>query len=202
MIIGLTGSSGSGKSAAANFFRKHGFYIMDFDAIARYVCIPGSPCVGEMAVQFGNGIIAADGSLMRKALGDIVFADSKKLETLNAITRKYILAEAEKRRAECVSQGKDIIYDAPLLFEAGLDRQCDFVIAITADRQTRIERIMKRDGISLDTARGRLDSQHPNEYYERRSDFCVRNDGTESELYAELDNILLKIEDRIHDNHS
>ena len=189
MIIGLTGSSGSGKSAAANFFRKHGFYIMDFDAIARYVCIPGSPCVGEMAVQFGSGIIAADGSLMRKALGDIVFADSKKLETLNAITRKYILA-----------QGKDIIYDAPLLFEAGLDRQCDFVIAITADRQTRIERIMKRDGISLDTARGRLDSQHPNEYYERRSDFCVRNDGTESELYAELDNILLKIEDRIHDN--
>lgn len=202
MIIGLTGSSGSGKSAAADFFRKRGFYIMDFDKIARDVCAPGTPCLAELAENFGSGIIAADGSLMRKTLGNMVFADAKKLETLNAITRKYILAEAKKRRGECTAQGKDIVYDAPLLFEAGLDKECDFVIAITADRQTRIERIMARDGISLGTACGRLDSQHPNDYYERRSDFRARNDGTESELYAELDDILLKIEDRIHDNHS
>lgn len=202
MIIGLTGSSGSGKSAAAAFFRKRGFYIMDFDKIARDVCAPGSPCLAELAENFGSGIIAADGSLRRRALGDMVFADSEKLKTLNAITRRYILAEAEKRRAECESRGKDIVYDAPLLFEARLDKECDFVIAITADRQTRIERIMARDGISLDTARGRLDSQHPNEYYMRRSDFCARNDGTADELCAELDDILLKIEDRIHDNHS
>lgn len=202
MIIGLTGSSGSGKSVAANFFSNRGFYIMDFDKIARDVCAPGTPCLAELAENFGSGIIAADGSLMRKALGDMVFSDAKKLETLNATTRKYILAEAKKRRAECESQGKDAVYDAPLLFEAGLDKECDFVIAIVADRQTRIERIMARDGISLDTACGRLDSQHPNDYYERRSDFCVHNDDTENELYAKLDDILLKIEDGINDNHS
>lgn len=202
MIIGLTGSSGSGKSAAADFFRAQGFYIMDFDKIARDVCVAGSPCLAELAAEFGGGITAPDGSLRRRALGDMVFRDGDKLKKLNGITRKYILAEARRLREQCEAQGRDIVYDAPLLFEAGLDRECDFVIAVTAGRQTRIKRIMARDGISLDTARGRLDAQHGNEYYERRSDFRARNDGTEEELFAELGDILVKIEDRIHDNNS
>lgn len=198
MIIGLTGSSGSGKSAAAVFFEQRGFYILDFDKISRTVCEPGKPCLAELAEAFGGGIIAPDGALRRKALGEIVFADRAKLELLNKTTRKYILAEAQRLRNECTAAHKDMIYDAPLLFEAQLDRECDCVIAITADMEKRIERIVARDGISRNAACDRLNSQHDNDYYESRSEFCVRNNGTTAELYEKLADIL----EEIYDSHS
>ena len=195
MVIGLTGSSGSGKSVAADFFRKRGFYIMDFDAISRSVCEAGKPCLAELTKEFGSDIIAPDGSLKRRELGKIVFANFEKREKLNEITHKYILAESARIRELCDKAHMDIIYDAPLLFEAKLEGQCNCVIAITADRDKRIERITERDGISVETACGRLNSQHDNDYYESRSDFFVRNNGTPEELYAKLADILEEIYD-------
>ena len=95
MIIGLTGSSGSGKSVAAKFFAQKDFFVIDFDEISREICNKGEPCLNELTEQFGCDIIDSDGNLLRKKLGNIVFADSEKLKILNRITHKYILQKAD-----------------------------------------------------------------------------------------------------------
>ena len=188
MIIGLTGSSGSGKSVAAEFFAENGFYVIDFDKISREICNKGEPCLNELTEQFGCDIIDSDGNLMRKKLGNIVFGDSEKLKTLNRITHKYILHRAQI----LVEQNKhrNIVYDAPLLFEAGLHKHCKYVVSIICDRDTQIRRIMERDGISRDTAEDRINAQHPKEFYIQQSDYYVDNSSTKQEFTHKLEKLL------------
>lgn len=192
MIIGLTGASGSGKSIAAAFFEEKGFFVMDFDRISRDVCKKGSPCLMELTHCFGNGIIDASGNLERKKLGDIVFADNQKLKMLNSITRKYILEEANFKKKQ--NGNKHIVYDAPLLFEAGLDTECDVVISIICETDTQIERIVKRDGISKETAMGRIKSQKENKYYIQNSDYYIENTSTPEDFYKKLENIFKELD--------
>ena len=191
MIIGLTGASGSGKSLAADFFRKQDFYIMDFDKISREICEKGSPCLKELTEHFGDDIIDCAGNLKRKELGDIVFKNPQKLDALNSITRKYILEKAEMIKME--NRGQNIVYDAPLLFEAGLDSECDAVVSIISDISRQIERIVKRDGIRADTAMGRIKSQKENKYYIENSDYCIENNSTIEDFYKKLENTLKEL---------
>ena len=191
MIIGLTGQSGSGKSLAADFFKKKGFYIMDFDKISREICEKGTPCLKELTEHFGDDIIDAEGNLKRKELGDIVFKNPQKLDALNSITRKYILEKAELIKKEKI--GQNIVYDAPLLFEAGLDSECDVVVSIISDISRQIERIVKRDGIRADTAMGRIKSQKENKYYIENSDYCIENNSTIEDFYKKLENMLKEL---------
>lgn len=185
MIIGLTGGSGSGKSCAASYFNKNGFLILDFDRISREVTMPGSDCVYEIAQAFGNHLISDDGVLNRRALGEIVFADQKKLEILNSITHKYILKKADSI-AEA-NKDRNMVFDAPLLFEAGLNKKCDYIISTLADPQLRIKRICQRDGISCETAKNRISRQPTDEFYLERSDLCVYNNED-----------ILQLEDKLH----
>ena len=191
MIIGLTGQSGSGKSLAADFFKKKGFYIMDFDKISREICEKGTPCLKELTEHFGDDIIDAEGNLKRKELGDIVFKNPQKLDALNSITRKYILEKAELIKKEKI--GQNSVYDAPLLFEAGLDSECDVVVSIISDISRQIERIVKRDGIRADTAMGRIKSQKENKYYIENSDYCIENNSTIEDFYKKLENMLKEL---------
>lgn len=188
MIIGLTGSSGSGKSIAAEFFAEKGFFIIDYDKISREICNPGEPCLTELTEHFGCDIIDEKCELKRKKLGEIVFADKEKLALLNAITHKYILQKSDTLKEE--NNHRDIIMDAPLLFEAGLDEQCDYVVSILCDAEIQIQRIMERDGISHDTAKGRISSQHSHEYFRDKSDFCIYNNSTRQEFRAKLEKLL------------
>ena len=191
MIIGLTGASGSGKSMAAAFFREKGFFIIDFDKISREICDKGSPCLKELTEQFGYDIIDDDGNLKRKALGDIVFKDAKKLAILNNITHKYIFEESNRLKKE--NSDKITVYDAPLLFEAELDKECDTVISIISDFETQLDRIVKRDGISKDTAMGRIKSQKENNYYIEKSDYYIENNSTPEEFYNKLEKLLKEL---------
>ena len=188
MIIGLTGSSGSGKSVAAKFFAQKDFFVIDFDEISREICNKGEPCLNELTEQFGCDIIDSDGNLLRKKLGNIVFADSEKLKILNRITHKYILQKAQI----LVEQNKhrNIVYDAPLLFEAGLHKHCKYVVSIICNRETQITRIMKRDGISRATAEGRINSQQPKEFYIQQSDYYIDNSSTHQEFIDKLEKLL------------
>lgn len=180
MTVGLTGGSGTGKSSAARLFAKKNFIVIDFDKLSRKVCEKGSACLSELRAFFGDDIIADDGSLIRKKLGEIVFSDSEKLGILNEITHKYILEEAERTMAK--NRGKNILLDAPLLFEAELDKKCDFVVCVTAPSDKRAQRIEKRDKISAESAKKRIYSQKSDEYYTSRSDFVIRNDGDISQF--------------------
>ncbi len=191
MIIGITGGSGSGKSLASQFFKENGFEIIDFDELSRKVSQKGSECLDELRAVFGEKVFAPDGTLLRRVLGDIVFADGKKLSILNSITHKYILKEADRLTEMCA--GKNIIFDAPLLFEAELDKKCDYTISILAKLDVRIERICERDGISREAAINRIKSQKDDSFYLKKSDFTVYNNTDVSSLRIEIANILRSI---------
>jgi len=193
MIIGLTGGSGTGKSSASRFFEKNGFIIIDFDALSKKVSTKGSKCLDEIREVFGDEVFAPDGTLMRRTLGDIVFSDKKKLSILTSVTHKYILKECDILLKEY--EGKNIIFDAPLLFEADLHKKCDYTIAICADEDIRTERIALRDGISKESAKKRIESQKDDNFYIEKSDFTVYNNEGIDSLCAELKNILRSITD-------
>lgn len=179
-IVGLTGGSGVGKSVAAAEMAKFGFEIIDCDAISREICEAGSPCLAQIAEVFGSEMLQADGSLNRRALGEVVFADEAELEKLNAIVHPLITAEVKRRLEE--SKEEYLLIDAPLLIEAGLDTLCDTVVAVVAPGEDRVERILKRDGVSETVARGRLASQREDEFYLGRADFVILNDGDKGDF--------------------
>lgn len=182
-IIGLTGPSGSGKGTAAHLLEKHGVPTIDTDGVYRKILIPPSMCLDELRSAFGVEVIQPDGTLDRKALAALVFTDKEKLSLLNSITHKYILERTKKRiayRRRCGAPA--VTVDAPALFEAGFDSSCDFVIAVIADRTSRVERIMQRDGIDREAAQRRVSGQYPDEFYTSRSNYVIKNDGTSEEL--------------------
>ncbi len=187
MIIGLTGGSGTGKSTACRYFESRGFLVIDSDKIAREVCEKGEPCLEEIAEFFGNEILDGDGRLMRQSLGKIVFADAQKLEKLNEITHKYI----REKIKDIISQneGENIVLDAPLLFEAGLGDICTKRMCILADTNIRAARIMERDGISKEQALNRISSQHDDEFYVKKCDYVIYNNGEAEQMINKLSEI-------------
>jgi len=188
MIIGLTGGSGTGKSTAGSFFKDRGFLVIDADKVSRKVCSKGEKCLLEIKDSFGENILDSEGNLKRQVLGDIVFNDKAKLNLLNKITHKYIIEEI----CNIVSQNKckNIVLDAPLLFETDLHKMCDINICILSNKENRINRIMLRDGISKEQAFRRIESQKDDEYYISRSDYAIYNDLGVSELEGSLKDIL------------
>ena len=187
MILGLTGGSGTGKSTACNYFKKRGYIIVDSDSIAREVCSPGEPCLAEIAEHFGKEILDDKGNLIRPLLGDMVFADKEKLQLLNSITHKYIVDKNKEIIA--LNPGRNIVLDAPLLFEAGLGSICTQTLCVLSSREKRIERIVARDGILPDKAMARINSQPDDEFYISRCDYTVYNNAGVDELIKALDAI-------------
>lgn len=159
-IIGLCGQSGAGKTTALEVFEKSGFATIDCDEVSRYVTSPDSPCIKALAQRFGESILNSDKTLKRQALADIVFSDAESLADLNKITHKYILEEVFRRLDTFRERGfKVAVVDAPVLFESGLDRDCDTTLAICADLETRLKRITERDGIDRERAEARVSRQ-------------------------------------------
>ncbi len=191
MILGITGGSGSGKSLASKFFANNGFYVVDYDKVSREICEKGMPCLKELCRAFGNDILDSDGNLMRKKLGSIVFKDKEKLGILNDITHKYIMEQSDKLLKTL--KNKDVVLDAPLLFEAGLDKKCDKVICVLCEREERISRIMERDGLAREQAQNRINSQKSDEFYIQKSNYCVQNSGEIKKLYDSLNKILKEL---------
>lgn len=173
MVVGLTGGTGAGKSTVAALFAQNGWRVVDFDQISRAVCKAGSPCLAELSGAFGEQILLPDGNLNRKKLGQMVFGDAGRLRILNEITHKYIIEAAQAQMAG----GGNILLDAPLLFEAGLDGWCDKVVCVTADDAVRAARIMARDGLPREGALARIKSQAAQEELVKKSDFIMENNG-------------------------
>lgn len=189
-VIGLTGPTGAGKSTVAAAFAKLGCAVIDADVLARQA-VQDPECLAALAGAFGADIVAPDGSLDRRLLAKRAFPSPEKTETLNRITHPAVLKETVRRIAELKKSGAAaVVLDAPLLFESGADSLCDTTVAVTAPPESRLRRIMARDGISEETARERMNAQHPNEYYEQRAahrfdgctDYAVLEDGIASLL--------------------
>lgn len=188
-VIGLTGPSGSGKGKIAEILSEFGVRHIDADAVYHNILIPPSECLDELVEEFGYSILNAGGRLDRRALASVVFGESNrdKLERLNKITHKYVCARIRQiirhygHTGECAC-----VIDAPLLFEAGLDGDCDVTLCVLADEWIRAQRIAARDGISCADAALRISSQKPDEFYTSRADFTVYNDGDEAQLREKL----------------
>ncbi len=194
-IIGLTGPSGAGKGVfclAAKEFENVTF--IDTDITARQVVEKGKPCLDELACAFGSHILNANGSLNRAKLASIAFSSPIKHEILNKITHSYIIKEIKFQLEQLQKQNLDaVIIDAPLLFESGLDRICDFIVCVIAPYEKRLERILERDSIDVNAAKVRLDSQMSDEFYTSKSDYTLTNNTTTENMLENATLVLQEI---------
>lgn len=176
IVVGLTGQSGAGKTTVCNVFKDNGFIIINADQISREVVGKGSPCLKELFEAFSDEISSKDESLDRQKLANIVFSDKGKLNLLGSIIYPYITAKIlEEIKRYSMKGEKLIILDAPTLFESRADDFCELIISVIADEETRIDRIIDRDGISIEQAKNRLQSQHDDLFYTDNSDFIIKN---------------------------
>lgn len=197
-IVGITGGSGSGKTTVAKLFEKKNMYRIDADAVAREVVEKGSPALEKIKYEFGSGVICPDGTLNRKSLADIVFNDTQKLEKLNNITHGYIIERIEKLLLQCDCEWA--IIDAAALFESGLDKKCDAVIAVIADTAVRKKRIMERDNLNEKSAAARIKAQKEAKFYVIDSDFVIVNNSDEYNLKKETEKIFKCLRDDFEEN--
>ena len=193
MVYGLTGGTGSGKTTVANYLTEMGYTVVDADLVARSLTEPGSPVLAELSETFGSGIIAEDGTLIRKNLGDIVFNNKEKLQQLNDIMAPA-MDNAFKQALEAASLENPyskVFFDAPTLYESGRENMVDKVWVVAAGLETRIKRIMDRDGITREQVLARMASQLPEEDKIRRADVVIYNDGTLEELRQKVEDALV-----------
>ena len=189
--IGITGGMGAGKSEVTRYLRGKGYTVIDADEAAREAAVPGEPAMLRLREEIGDGIFLEDGNLDRQALAKLMFYDSIILMTVNEIFHRDIWERIEKHAKECEERGEQVVFLAvPLLFESDMDWGLDETWLVTADDSVRIERAMKRDGISEEDAIARMQSQMPEEEKRARAGVIIENNGTKEELLARVDGLL------------
>ena len=191
-VIGITGGTGCGKTTALRELEAMGALIIDCDALYHDMLKTNVKMLADIERSFPGTVI--DGVLDRKALGATVFSNEAALEDLNAITHHYIGLEVSKKLSEWAMRGgKTAAIDAIALIESGLAEKCCAVVGIVAEKATRIERIMKRDGISYEYAMMRVNAQYPNEYFEQKCEYVLHNDGSEDKFRKECKNLFKEV---------
>ena len=180
--VGLTGSIGVGKSFVASIFVELGCHVLDADETAREVVMPGTPGLKALTEAFGEEILNTDGTLDRKRLGALIFADQSQRQRLNQILHPFIIARQDEILREWETQdprGIGII-DAALMIESGGYRRFDKLIVVHCRPEVQLERLMLRDKLSRDEAQGRIDSQMPQEEKKKFADYLIdTSDGFE-----------------------
>jgi dephospho-CoA kinase len=175
-LVGLTGGIATGKSTFAAALRRLGVPVVDADELARAVVAPGSEVLRAIEREFGPQVIGADGSLDRKALGAVVFADPARRLRLEALTHPAIRRAMEAETSRLAAAGHELIfYDAPLLYEAGLERAMALVVVVAAPPEAQRARLGRRDGLSPAEAEARLSAQLPVSEKVARADVVVDN---------------------------
>ena len=190
IIVGLTGSVGTGKSTVTNFFRELGAHIIDWDELAREVIRPHSRAWKEIVGYFGKGILNADLTINRQKLAEIVFPDKKKVAKLNQIVHPEVFKEDERITSEIKSLDSDalIIKDIPLLFELTRPIFVDKVVVVSANEETQLKRLEEK-GMSREDAQNRIKSQLPLEEKIKSADFVIDNDGPLEETKRQVEEI-------------
>ncbi len=196
IVVGLTGGIGSGKSLAAEFFRARGAEVVDADEIAREVVQPGSPVLAEIVAAFGRDTLQADGRLDRRRLASLVFGHPEAVARLNALTHPAILEEIARRLEEMRKEGgvRVVCVVAPLLLEAGGRCLVDRVVLMIAEEGERIRRVVRRDGVSQEEVRRRIEAQMRPERQRAQADWVVDNSGSEAQTRRQLEAIWEEME--------
>lgn len=190
-IIGLTGGIATGKSAFAAALRAKSVPVIDADELARSVVEPGSPALAEIASAFGPGVLLGDGGLDRRRMAKVVFSDPKERRRLEAITHPAVRRAMVEETARLAAAGEPLaFYDAPLIFEVGLDALLDAVVVVYAPVEAQRIRLKARDGLLESEAEGRLAAQWSIEEKVARADFVVDNTGGVGDLGDKAERLL------------
>jgi dephospho-CoA kinase len=190
IIVGLTGSVGTGKSTVANSFKELGAYVIDWDELAREVVRPHSKAWKEIVEHFEKNVLNEDLTINRQKLAEIVFSDKEKLEKLNQIVHPEVFEEDERITNEIKSIDPDalIIKDIPLLFELTRPVFVDKIVVVSASEQTQLRRLEEK-GMSREDAQNRIKSQFPLEEKIKSADFVINNDGSLEETKRQVEAI-------------
>jgi len=175
--LGITGGSGSGKSTVAQGL---GYRIIDVDSVYHGLL--------ESSAELREALMHAFGTYDRKALAGIVFGNVVELERLNFVCARFIVPAVRERLAEYKD---NVVIDAAVLFELGLETYCDLTIAVVATKEERLLRIVGRDGLRLESAQARINAQKPDSYYIKKSDFVVYNNSLIMDAVKAIKNRLL-----------
>jgi dephospho-CoA kinase len=189
-VFGLTGNIGSGKSTVAAMLREAGIPVLDADRISREVTAPGGRAYDAVVRAFGRNILRDDGSIDRKRLGEIVFADPASRERLEGITHPAILDAMREGIAGIEREGhRAAVVEATLIHESGKKGLFEAVISVTCDRETAISRLAARDGMSRGDAEARLRAQMPADRKAGASDYVIDNSSNPEETSRQVKRI-------------
>ena len=190
--IGLTGGVASGKSTVAAALRAHGAAVVDADTIARDVVRPDGPAYQGIVDAFGPSVVGPDGALDRTALAARIFADEGARRRLNALTHPHIRRRMADEAARLTASGPPVIvFDIPLLLDTtdGRDLALDGIVVVYADPETRVRRMIARDGFSDEEARRRLAAQVRLEDKVPRGNWIIDNSRSPEETRAQVDQL-------------
>ena len=183
-IIGLTGNIATGKSIASEMLECLGAKAIDADALAHNVMEKGTPVWQAVVQEFGQGILGHDGSIDRKKLGSIVFADEAALRRLEAIVHPAVIARAEELIES--SQEPVVVIEAIKLIEAGMDRICDALWVVTCSREQQLARLVEQRGLTEEEARQRIEAQPPQEAKLALADVVIDNNSSLGETWRQV----------------
>lgn len=185
--VGLTGGIGAGKSTVAALLEAHGAVVTSADEISRDVVSLGSDGLAAVVAEFGDGVLTSDGTLDRRALGSLVFADDLSRARLEEILLPLIAAEAWARM-EMVPAERVAVYDVPLLVEGQMQDLFDLVVVVEADLELRLKRLAER-GMGREEALARMSSQATDDERRAVADIVLSNSGSIDQLSADVDRL-------------
>jgi dephospho-CoA kinase len=188
LLIGLTGNIASGKSEVANMLADRGATVIDADVLAREAVQPDTQALKDIVKRWGKDILKSDGSLDRKALRQIVFADQNELDALNRIVHPGVTRLRDREIALAKERGDAIVVCViPLLFERNLVEEFDAIVLVDSPRPIRLERLVATRGLEETDAMNMIASQMPAELKRARADYCIDNDGSLEDLERDVD---------------
>jgi dephospho-CoA kinase len=188
LLVGLTGGIGSGKSTIARMLADRGAVVLDADRFARDAVVSGSPGFDAVVNRFGLALIGPDGQLDRPALATIVFADDEARRDLEAIVHPEVRRQISAGIAANAGTDRVVVLESPLLIETGMHRDCDVVVVVAADSDTRVARLVAR-GMDEADARARMAAQGSLEAASAAADVLLDNDGRPGELEAQVERL-------------
>lgn len=179
VVIGITGNIACGKSLVSSILAELGAEVIDADVVAHEIMHPGSEVLRRITERFGNEILNEDGSLNRPALGQIVFGDPAALSELEQITHPPTVREVLRRSGQ--SAAPAVVIDAIKLYESGLADHCDQTWVVYCDPDVQLQRLVERNGLTVDQAQQRINAQPPQDEKMRRADVVIDNSGSRDE---------------------
>ena len=174
-VVGLTGGIASGKTSVANALRERGVTVLDADAISRSVTAPGGEAMPRVREVFGDQVFDGD-ILNRRRLGDVVFSDAARRKELEEIIHPLVIGKMQRLTDE--AKADIVFWDVPLLYETGMDAQCDEVWCVHVREKEQVRRVMKRDHMSREPALSRMASQMPVAEKKARAQHLIDTSGS------------------------